>query len=310
VTTASASGKIIIFGEHAVVYGRPALAVPLGELRARVRVQDRRKPGVTIHALNLDLTFGLDTAPADDALAAITRSTLRELNADVTPGIDLWIDSDIPLASGLGSGAAVSTAIARALSAHFRQPLTTDQLSALVFETEKLYHGTPSGIDNSVIALERPIRFAIKTGAQPIRIALPFMLAIAHTGIASPTRIAVGDVRRGWQNESARFDKIFDDIAEVVKRAQLVLALGRNDELGSLMKRNQDLLRALGVSSPEIEALLRAGLESGALGGKLSGGGRGGNVILYIRPELAQAVKGALFDAGAERVLVITIQAV
>jgi mevalonate kinase len=308
VTTASASGKIIIFGEHAVVYGRSALAVPLSELRARVRVETRKRSGVTIHARDLDRTFDLDSAPPDDALAAITNITLGELEADVSSGIDIWIDSDIPIASGLGSGAAVSTAVVRALSLHFRRTLSTDQVSALVFEAEKLYHGTPSGIDNSVIALERPIRFATTTGAQPIRIARPFMLAIAHTGIASPTRLAVGDVRHEWQREPARYEKIFDDIAEIVKRAQLILALGLNDELGALMNRNQELLRRLGVSSPEIEALLRAGAAAGAHGGKLSGAGRGGNVILQIRPELSEAVSRALFHVGAKSVLVTTIQ--
>ena len=263
-----------------------------------------------IHARNLDRTFKLETAPADDPLAVITRLTLRELNTDETIAIDLWIDSDIPLASGLGSGAAVSTAIVRSLAEHFGQTLSSAQVSALVFETEKLYHGTPSGIDNSVIALERPIRFSQQAGAQPIRIARPFTLVIANTGIPSPTRIAVSDVRRESQLDPVRYEKIFDDIAEVVKRAQLVLALGLNNELGALMTRNQESLRELGVSSPQIESLIDAATQAGAAGGKLSGGGRGGNVLVQVQPESAERVKRALLDAGAKSVLVANIQAI
>lgn len=308
-TTASAAGKIIVLGEHAVVYGRPALAVPISELRARVRVESRIRQGVVIHARNVNRTFDLATALSDDPLAAITRATLDHLGVDRNVGIDVWIDSDIPLASGLGSGAAVSTAIARALALHFRMQLQTEQLSALVFETEKLYHGTPSGIDNSVIALERPIRFSILGGAQPIRIARPLVLVVANTGVASPTRIAVGDVRRTWQEDRSRLEVIFDGVGDIVKRAQLALAVGLTDELGELMTQNQALLRLLGVSSSEIDNLIQAGMNAGALGGKLSGAGRGGNVIFQIHLGGKERIEHALLDAGATSVLTTTIQA-
>lgn len=307
-TTATASGKIILFGEHAVVYGRPALAAPLSELRARARVEARRERGVVIHARDLNRTFNLDSADERDPLGAIVRGILAELQAAETLGVDIWIDSDIPIASGLGSGAAVSTAVVRALSSYLGRTLSADRVSDLVFQVEKLYHGKPSGIDNSVIALERPIRFTKQSGAQPIRIARPFMLAIANTGIASPTKITVGDVRRGWQRDPIRYEQTFDEIAELVKRAQLVLALGLNNELGELMNRNQDLLRSVDVSSAEIEQLVRAGIEAGAAGAKLSGGGRGGNVLFYVQPQDAQPVKESLMAAGAKTVLVTTLQ--
>jgi mevalonate kinase len=308
VTTASASGKLILFGEHAVVYGRPALAAPLSDLRARVRVENGGERGVIIRARDLNRTIVLGAAPADDPLAAITRAALGKLRADATVSLDLWIESDIPLASGLGSGAAVSTAIVRALAAHLGQPLSPEQISALVFETEKLYHGTPSGIDNTVIALERPIRFTRESSAQPIRFARPLTLAIANTGIESPTRIAVGDVRRGWQLDPARYEGIFDGIAAVVKRAEEALTQGSTDQLGTLMNRNQDLLRALDVSSPEIERLLRSALDAGAVGGKLSGGGRGGNVMIYMGDRDPGAIMQALLQAGAAGVLATTIR--
>src|SRR5581483_9839842 len=137
-------------------------------------------------------------------LAEITRLTLDAFK--VTADLELTVESDIPLASGMGSGAAVSTAIVRALAAHFDRELTPAQVSALVYETEKLYHGTPSGIDNTVIAFEQPVRYVRGQAIQPFTIARPFTLLIADTGVPSPTAVTVGEVRRGWQAQPARYE--------------------------------------------------------------------------------------------------------
>lgn len=317
----SACGKIILFGEHAVVYGRPALAVPLGEIRARAYVESRAKQGILIRARDLQRDIFVDDDSVQDALAHITRLTLEKLQG--TANLEIAVESDIPLASGLGSGAAISTAMVRALTAFFGKPLSPAEISALVFETEKMYHGTPSGIDNTVIAYEQAIRFqrgaaAERNGAatepgsvaariSPFSIARLFTLVIANTGIASPTKITVGDVRRGWEQDKARYENIFDSIAEIVQHAQGALARGENELLGGLMTRNQRELELLGVSSPEIEKLLEAGLRAGAGGGKLSGGGRGGNVIFYVEDERAEEVKRAVLEAGALGVVVTTV---
>ncbi len=307
-TTASASGKIILFGEHAVVYGRPALAVPLPQLRTRVRVEPAATGDMTIHALDLRRTWRVSEAAPDDALAAIIGLTLQTLHAPADLSLDLWIDSDIPIASGLGSGAALSTAVVRALSAHLGHPLSANQVSALVYESEKMYHGTPSGIDNTVIALEQAIRFTRPNGPQPFPIARPFMLAIANTGIGSPTKVTVGDVRQGWHQDPARYERLFDEIAAIVERAQMALASGEVEQLGPLMKQNQVLLEAINVSSLEIERLVEAAERAGAAGAKLSGGGRGGNVIVYITPENAELVRSALLQAGAVSVITTEVK--
>ncbi len=311
-TSASACGKIILFGEHAVVYGRPALAAPLTQLRARARVEPRAQSGILIHARDIGRAYELRAATPDDALARLTRLTLDALNASANLSIE--IESDIPMASGFGSGAAISTALTRALAAFFDKSLTPLEISELVYETEKLYHGTPSGIDNTVIAFEQPIRFTrrpppARNEIAPFLIARPFTLMIANTGIASPTKITVGDVRRGWQMDPATYEKLFDAIGEIVAQASSALARGENARLGELMTRNQLALSALGVSSREIEKLLDAGLRAGAQGGKLSGGGRGGNVIFMIDPRDAENIKRALLDAGAASVMVTEVGA-
>lgn len=308
-TVGTACGKIILFGEHAVVYGRPALAVPLSQVRARATVKKRAERGIVIHARDLRRDILVKDTAADEPLAAIARLTLEQMR--VEEDLDITVESDIPIGGGFGSGAAISTAIVRALAEQFGQRMTAATISALVYETEKMYHGTPSGIDNTVVAYEQPVKFVRRNEAEPeitpFRIAHPFALAIANTGIATPTKITVGDVRRGWQENPARYEHMFDNVGEVVLEAQAAMARGENERLGELMTRNQHELEAMGVSSPEIERLIAAGVRAGAGGGKLSGGGRGGNVIVYVQEGRATDVKRALLEAGAVGVIVTVI---
>ena len=321
--SASAPGKIILFGEHAVVYGQPALAVPVTQVRATATVSPHplplreaplwgspRERGVWIDVRDLGRRYRLDDAQADDPLAASVRLTLHRLSPAYersTPPCTITISSTIPIASGLGSGAAVCTAIVRALSVYLHSPLSTLELSAIVFETEKLLHGTPSGIDNTVIAYEQPVYFVKGQPPEPFTVAHPFQLLIADTGIPSPTKTAVGDVRAAWQKEPERYDQIFGAIGEVVREARSLIEAGQPEQLGPRMNRNQQLLRELNVSSPELESLVEAAHAAGALGAKLSGGGRGGNMIALVTPETEGAVRIALERAGAKRVLCTTV---
>jgi mevalonate kinase len=309
-TVGTACGKIILSGEHAVVYGRPALAVPLSQLRARAEIQNRTKHGIVIYALDLGREFELGELSQGEPLAAITQLTLEKLNARADLAIS--VQSEIPMASGLGSGAAISTAVVRGLAAHFGKTLMPDEISDLVYQTEKMYHGTPSGTDNTVIAYEQPIRFVrnLSGGTNkvtPFSIAKPFTLLIAYTGIASPTKITVGDVRRGWLRDPARYGEIFDTIGDIVREAQEAIASGANERLGELMTRNQRELAKLDVSSEKIETLIAAGIGAGSKGSKLSGGGRGGNVIFYVDEDTADLVRRAVVEAGAVGAIVTTV---
>jgi mevalonate kinase len=305
--SASACGKLILFGEHAVVYGRPALAVPLSGLRARVDVRRARGRGVVIRAPDIGRLVELDKADSSDPLAAVVGFAFQKLGA--LDGLEVEIHSDIPVAAGFGSGAAISTAILRALADFSGRPLAPEEISELVFEVEKLYHGTPSGVDNTVIAFERPVRYVRDREITPFAVARPFSLVVADTGVPSLTRLAVGDVRRGWEQEPARYEAIFDAIGDIVERAELALARGEDEQLGPLMDRNQAELEKLGVSSQAIEQLLRAGRKAGAQGGKLSGGGRGGNVILAVAEDHIDRVSRALTSTGATRVFATTVGA-
>jgi mevalonate kinase len=178
----------------------------------------------------------------------------------------------------------------------------------LAYEVEKMHHGTPSGIDNTVIAFEQPIYFIKGQPIESFRVAQPFTIAIADTGIAAPTKIAVGDVRRAWEANRTQYESLFDQIGEIARKARKAIERGEVNRLGALMRNNQMLLRQIGVSSPDIERLVLAATTAGARGAKLSGGGRGGNVIALVDEETSEGVQRALMKAGAKRVILTKLK--
>ena len=212
--------------------------------------------------------------------------------------------SSIPIASGLGSGAAISTALVRAIFKHVDQAIEPAEVSDIVFESERLYHGTPSGIDNSVIAYGEPVWFVKGAAPEHFHPGGPFTLAIADSGIRAPTKETVGDVGRAWTAHTDVYEAIFDAIAEVVTQARHAIEASDLTRLGMLFNENQALLAKLGVSSPALEHLLDTANEAGALGSKLSGGGRGGNIVALIEPAEAGKIAATLLAAGAKNVIV------
>ncbi|MCS6843045.1 MAG: mevalonate kinase [Caldilineales bacterium] len=308
IAQASAAGKAILFGEHAVVYGRPAIAVPVSQVRAVATIT----PAPLGSGCILEMPdVGGQAAPTDDPtghpLAYVAWLALSVLDALPPPDWRITLRSTIPVASGLGSGAAAATAIVRAVAQALGRSLPPAQVSALVYESEKRFHGTPSGVDNTVIAFEQPVWFVRGQPPQPFVIGRPFTLVIADTGVASPTRITVGDVRRGWEADPPRYEALFDAIGGIVHAARRAIEAGDVAALGPLMDENQRLLQALDVSSPELERLCAAARSAGALGAKLSGGGRGGNMIALVTPDGAADVTAALEAAGARSTLITAV---
>lgn len=303
---AFAPGKVILFGEHAVVYGRPAIAVPVTQVGARVTVEKGAGGGILIQAKELGLSHTMGESPVDEALepvVSLVESTLEYLGVRLPPPLVLTITSTIPIASGLGSGAAVSTALVRGLSEHFGRELAPEEVSALVYEAEKFHHGTPSGIDNMVISYGQPIYFVRGEPPQIFKVGKPFLLAIGDSGIKSRTKVVVEEVRRRWEREPSRYDRLFDQIGQVVERAKKKIEEGNLEGLGSLMDENQALLRDLGVSSPPLDRLVKGAREAGALGAKLSGAGRGGSAIALIEEGTREVVMIALERGGAQGVI-------
>jgi mevalonate kinase len=314
-TVASAPGKVILFGEHAVVYSRPAIAVPVTNVSAKATIS-QGEPGSGVWILAADLPapdgapgghrYRLRDAHADDPLRASVELALDAfLRREPTPpsgsepDILVMITSTIPIARGLGSGAAVATSVARAVARHFGHVPQPEEISPLVYEVEKLHHGTPSGIDNTVVAYQQPVFFVRGEGMTRLSVGVPLNLVIADTGVVSSTREVVGDVRHRWEVETERFEGLFDEIGDIARLARSAIERGQPSTIGQLMDENHELLMALGVSSPELDRLVKAAKMAGALGAKMSGAGWGGNMLALIEPSRAPSVRNALQEAGA-----------
>jgi mevalonate kinase len=186
--------------------------------------------------------------------------------------------------------------------------LPADQISALAFEVEKLHHGTPSGIDNTVITYAQPLYFIKDRVVEVFQVKSPFTIIIGDTGIPSLTKTAVKTVRNLWDAQPRRAEEIFDKISGITYRARSAIESGELSTLGSLMDENQTYLQELKVSSQELNQLIEAARSAGAEGAKLSGGGIGGNMIALVRPENTSKVSRALQEAGAKRTITTRVE--
>lgn len=309
-----APGKVILFGEHAVVYGQPAIAAPVTQVQARVVVVDGSRPGILIIAPDLNQETWLADAPDDDALATAVRLVMKAGGLAELPPLTITVSSTIPIASGLGSGAAIAAGVVRGLARHLSRPelATNEQVSALTYEVEKIHHGTPSGIDNTVVAYERAVYFRRQVPVNVIEtfgVARPVHLLVADTGVRSSTKVVVGDVRRQWEADPARFDKIFANCGRIADEARVALERGDLARLGELMNENHRWLQEMTVSSLALDRLVVAAQAAGALGAKMSGAGRGGNMIALVEEGLLERVREGLDAAGARSVLSSVLRA-
>lgn len=271
----TAPGKIILFGEHAVVYGKPAIAIPVSGMRASAWSE----PGegkLTINALDLNEKIGLENKASQFSVLA---QTLLAKTKQKEPNLTINLTSKLPQGSGMGSSAATSTAVCKALSNYLGVDLEQNQISELVFDAEKIVHGTPSGIDNTVVAYESPVYF-IK-GEDPLTFdsGRTFYLVIGDTGIEASTKETVGNVRQQWEKEPNLMNGYFDEIANVAKGGKMAIEEGNKEAVGELMNKNHELLNKIGVGHPLLDKLVELTLDAGALGAKLTGGGGGGNMV-------------------------------
>lgn len=288
-----AGGKIILLGEHVVVYGRPAIAagLPIG---LEAVVEDGDGP-----ALRTDVSLAADDVrPARmvaDAAALVGLDPAR---------IVVRVRSELPAGRGLGSSAALSIATLRAVAAAAGRTLGRDEELVAGRRLEAIFHGTPSGIDPAAAALGTCFRFVRgdPPTVTPLATARPLPLVVAFPSQARSTGAAVGGLRGRWEADRERYESLFDDVAAVVERGAAAAAAGDLPALGRAFDDNQSLLATLGVSSPATEALVDAARRAGAHGAKLTGGGAGGAVIaLADDPE---SVASMLRRDGVETLIV------
>lgn len=307
-TVASAPGKVILFGEHAVVYGHPALAAPVTQVRATATVRDSETPGVRLLAPDLGRDSWLADARKDDALAVAVHLVRQQAERATLSNLEISVQSTIPIASGLGSGAAAAAAVIRALARHLRRAdLSSDPaVCDLTYLVEQIHHGTPSGIDNTVVAYERPVYFVRQSPQNRIErlvVGQPLHLLVGDTGLRSATHAVVSDVRRQWEAAPQKFETIFSACGAIAREARTAVERGDQERLGVLLDENHRWLQQMTVSDPALDRLVAAAKGAGALGAKLSGAGRGGNMIALVQPAQRDTVRQALLAAGAVQVL-------
>ena len=307
--TSTAPGKTILFGEHAVVYGEPALAVPVSALQARVIISPvitGQSGEIQIEAPDISLSSSLTELELDHPLRAAVNQVVGADNLDRIPACQIQITSNIPLASGLGSSAAISSALIRALSGFLGKTLTDEEVSQSAYEVEKIHHGTPSGIDNSVVVFQQPVYYQKGEPLEFLSIKKPFRILIAGSGSPGDTRKAVAQVRTNWTEDPERYGQYFSEIGKITRKARELITSGEIQELGPLMRDNHKILREMGVSTPALDQLAQAAQLAGALGAKLSGGGLGGYLIALVDDDV-DPVREALLSNGAENVFLNTI---
>lgn len=292
-------GKLILFGEHFVVYKVPALVGAVAAYTdCECEVSTSGTPGVEV----------IDNRPAvpqykikkkDEGDVAIGL-VLKHFGLDTEKkySVKLTFGGDLTCVSGIGASAAQVVALSRALSYELPRPMTEDQINAAGYEGEKGYHGTPSGIDNTAATFGGLLRFQ-RTEGDPIfvkkQIKEPIRIVYASTGITASTTEVVGDVRAKKEADPAWFDGLLQKYCAIVAKAESAIDEADLVTLGKLMDENHLLCQELTVSCKELDDLVLAARSAGAIGAKMSGTGRGGLMLALTPTEESQnAVQAAL----------------
>ena len=289
----TAAGKVILLGEHAAVYGKHALALPIaGAVTATVQESERLTLEVPDWKLSREISS--DAGGVDAAVGRILEN-LGVRRRDFT----IRVRSALPRAMGLGSSAAFAVAIVRAFDRLLSLSLDDERVNEIAFDCEKLAHGNPSGVDNTLATFARPMLFCKGDTFQVEELELgrtpPIVIACGHQ--PGVTHEQVAGVRARCEAQPTAYAAIFDQIDGLSLAGAKALVAGEYAELGQLMNICQGLLNALGVSTPELERMVEIARQAGAAGAKLTGAGGGGSIVA-VCPGAVPAVVTALRSAG------------
>ena len=294
----SACGKSILLGEHAVVYGQPAIAVPMEDIRAFAWIEENNdKEGVRVEAMDLDEEIIIKDENKHQF--AIVINDLIKKNKTEKLNFTVKLTSEIPQSVGMGSSAATSAAVCRCVAKYLGISLSPEEESELVFRAEEVVHGTPSGIDNNVIVYEKPILFVKGEAPKILYSKKDLYIVIGQSGVESSTMEMVKNIRKLVKKNPNEFEIKFDKIGKLVKESEKSIENGRVDKIGVLMNENQEILREMQLSHPELETIIEIAKKAGALGAKLTGKGGGGNVVaISDKVETQKLIANSIEGAG------------
>jgi len=305
---ARAPGKVILLGEHAVVYGRPALAAAI-ELTAEAYAEERADGVMEVSCPDLGVSGAYVDGvyePAEggpegeEAVKPVAASVEHILTAKgVRRGVKVEVRSHIPPSSGLGSSAAVSVAAAAAAAYAVGLDVEAGDVCEAAYAGERVVHGSPSGIDNAVSTYGGVLLFRAG-GFRRVDVKVSPTVVLGDTGVRRRTGNLVARVRELRSRMTDVVEAVMDAVSAMALRASDALKRGDLREVGELMTMNHSMLKALGVSSPELDRLVEASMEAGALGAKLTGAGGGGCMVALVEPDLVEDVCDAIREAGGK----------
>ena len=289
-------GKAILFNEHFVVYGVPAVVSAIGKYTV-AKIEPINKSGWTLED-NRKATPKYKEDKIDQQKDSINR-IIKKIGVDLSKkGLHIVLEGNLYCASGIGASAASCVSIARAISEHFSLNLSDEEINEIAYEGEKGYHGTPSGIDNTASTFGGLIWFekGETNVMDKISIQNPIEIVMGNTGKVADTTAAVAGVRERKEKNPEKYKEIFDRAENIAYLAKNALQNEDYKELGKLMNENHKLLQQIEVSSRELDFLVKLARDQGALGAKLTGGGLGGNIIALtpgrnLQDDVANAIE-------------------
>ncbi len=273
-------GKVILFNEHFVVYGIPAIASAIGA-KTTALVEKSSGSGVEIQDDRPE-TKGYKAEKLSQQKESLNRM-LKFMNIDTQHNaFKMRLGGDLIAASGVGASAASCAAIARAFSDELGLNYSDEKVNEVAYEGEKGYHGTPSGIDNTAATFGGLIWYRKEGSAQlmeHMKLTRPIEIVMGNTGIVSDTSTVVGGVRERKTKEPEKYAQIFKEAEQLVGDARKQLQAFNLDKVGTLMNENHALLQRIGVSCNELDSLVSLSRDNGAVGAKMTGTGKGGYMV-------------------------------
>lgn len=307
---ASAPAKVILFGEHFVVYGEPAIVLAIDK-RAYVTAEERNDGRTCFRSADLKLEgyyeSGFFKVQQGDAKEARLRFEPAKLAVDRVMqkcskkvGLDIEINSSVPVGAGLGSSAAVVASVTAAVGSLLNMQMPKEEIFRISLEAERVVHGTPSGIDPAISTFGGTLLYQIDTGFKPLDVKTDIPLVIGDTGVERSTKHQVEKVRELVDKYPRIAESIMRAANEIVIRA--IETLKENDlgTLGELMNINHALLCGMRVSDESLDWLINAARKAGALGAKLTGAGGGGCMVALAKNERLDQVIEAILRAGGK----------
>lgn len=300
---ASAPGKVILFGEHSVVYRGPAVVLAI-DRRARIVAEERTDDRIHIDSEDLGFSGYFEgniyhptrgEAWRGKGLAALNEAAKKTMiHVGRETGLNLVLRSEIPIAVGLGSSAAICVATVAAVGALLGGSLSNEEINSLAYEGEKVIHGAPSGVDNNISTYGGVLRYERGVGFERLKVECASPLIIGNTRRRRSTHKMVDAVRELRERNTDIVDRIIDALGTI--SGEGLNALIKNDMycMGELMNISHGLLAALGVSSPELDSMVHASRKAGAFGAKLTGAGGGGCMIAVAKDGDAARVEEAI----------------